>query len=108
MNGPAVTLDLLQRCVAAGVPDGGGAVFAAGHQQSPGGVQSDGVHLRRWRRKGRSLFFFFNAKKVCILLGGSIGLPAHPGIVLQLCQQFELASLVSGGTGSGALPHLPN
>lgn len=58
VNGPAVTLDLLQRCVAAGVPDGGGAVFAAGRQQSPGGIQSDGVYLHVGDAKEG--FFFLN------------------------------------------------
>lgn len=45
VDGPGVAVDLLQRCVAAGVPDGDGPVFTAGHQQSPRRVQTDGVHL---------------------------------------------------------------
>lgn len=45
VNGPIVTVDLLQRCVAAGVPNGGGPVFAAGHQQGPSWIQTDSVHL---------------------------------------------------------------
>lgn len=45
MDGPGVAADLLQCSVAAGVPDGDGPVFTAGHQQSPRWIQTNGVHL---------------------------------------------------------------
>lgn len=45
MNGSIVAVDLLQCCVAAGVPDGGSPIFTARHQQSPRRIQTDGVHL---------------------------------------------------------------
>lgn len=46
MDGSSVAaVDLLQRPVAAGVPDGDGPIFTAGHQQSPRWIQTDGVHL---------------------------------------------------------------
>lgn len=45
VDGSSVAVDLLQGCVAAGVPDGDGPIFAARHQQSPRWIQADGVHL---------------------------------------------------------------
>lgn len=45
VDGSIVAVDLLQCCVAAGVPDGGGPVFTARHQQSPRWIQTNGVHL---------------------------------------------------------------
>lgn len=45
VDGSIVAVDLLQCCVAAGVPDGGGPVFTARHQQSPRWIQTSGVHL---------------------------------------------------------------
>lgn len=52
VDGSVVAVDLLQRCVAAGVPDGDRPVFAAGNQQGPGRIQSHGVHLdTSWENK---------------------------------------------------------
>lgn len=45
MDGSRVTVNLLQCCVAAGVPDGDGAVFTARNQQGPRWIQTNGVHL---------------------------------------------------------------
>lgn len=58
--------------------------------------------VRCWQQWG-----LFWTGTVWIWLTWSDRLPAHPRIVLQLRQQFKLAPLVSGGSGRGALPHLP-
>lgn len=76
VDGSCVAVDLLQCCVAAGVPDGDGAVFTARHQQSPRWIQTDGVHLHRvserwyYRRKTGLLlkFLVFGSRLVCYLL----------------------------------------
>lgn len=45
VDGSCVAVDLLQTFIAACVPDRDGAVFRARHQQSPGWIQTYGVHL---------------------------------------------------------------
>lgn len=51
MDGSAVTVDLLQRGVAVGVPDGDGSVFTARDQQRPGCIQAYSVHLDEHMRQ---------------------------------------------------------
>lgn len=45
MDGSTVTVDLLQRGVAAGVPDGDGPIFTARNQEAPCWVQARSVNL---------------------------------------------------------------
>lgn len=45
VDGPGVAADLLKGPVAPGVPDGHGPVFGARHQEGPGGVHVQCVHL---------------------------------------------------------------
>lgn len=45
VDGSSVAVDLLQYPIVTSVPDGGGAIFTTGYQESPCWIQTNSVHL---------------------------------------------------------------